>query len=170
MIYLAAAITFFIISVIIHIRLCRSNVSNQLLAKAFCSIAMVNLVVCAIAFAVLEKSFPYNGCLWFLPLMWTSLFMYVLLVPVYLVFYVSTELMSPTKKILLYIQTHGHASDEDLSKIFTDEDLIRPRLNDLVSTACVRNKDGLYSLLPAGQQISKALNCYQIILGRGMGG
>jgi hypothetical protein len=168
MLYLFVALFFFFDAVLIHLLVCRNGKEGGLLLKIFFLIAGVNLVLCWMAFFALAKFFPFSGIM-FMPLVYSSTAMYVLLIPTYLVFYFSTQQMSPSKKIMLLLLNHNLSSIE-LSEHFTDEEWIMPRLKDLITTKCVVEKNETYALTFSGIQMARVYALYQAVLGRTKGG
>ena len=171
MFYILVMSFFFIFSVSIHLIFCRHRRSKGLLVKQFCIIAMLNLFFGCVIFFLLGKSMAQDSpSIWNLPLSMTSSFIYILLVPTYMVFYTSTQLNSPSKKILLLLQKNGPMSFEELLKHFTEEEFIMPRVMDLQHTGCIQCAQGHWLLLPPGLSIARFLNIYQRILDRRAGG
>jgi hypothetical protein len=170
MFYLLAAMGFFFIAVFIHIQICRAKRSQAgLWVKLFCVIAGFGLGLCWLAFVAFHHV-PHRSGLWALPLELTSSLIYLLLVPSYVVFYVSTQMMSPSKRILMLIDQAGGMELQQLKEAFSDEEFIMPRLRDLEQTGCIAKENGTYKLTPSGLALARFLNCYQILLGRKAGG
>ncbi len=99
----------------------------------------------------------------------TAVVIYVLLVPAYLVFYVSTELMSPSKKILQIIAA-GPCAYSDIFKALERENFIMLRLEELEHSGCLSRQKDRYCLTVSGQAIANMLGLYQLLLGREVGG
>lgn len=156
---IALSLVFFALAVVLHLFLCRQSKVKNLKAKLFMILGLGNLAL-FIAVAV--------GCR--MPLVLTASAVYVLLLPVYLVFYCSTELMSPSKKILQTVQAAGQADYEAILKALERENFIMLRLEELEQSGCISRQGERYMLTPAGQAVARGLACYQIFLGREMGG
>lgn len=171
MFYIVFAILLFIASVIVHIFFCRQTSKPGLQAKAFIFTALAALGV-----YVLVVTMPYTGSLldgqslWGMPFKITAGIIFILLVPIYLCFYVLTQLTSPSKKILLTIAERGELSRKDIIASVHEEDFIMTRLSDLCASGCVSLVNGRYSVTPEGQKIAGILNMMQFILGRNVGG
>jgi len=162
---------FFSLSVFIHIVICRNRKLQGLWVKLFCVIAVVNLLLCWGIFLWAGRSVALNApSIWNLPLSMTSTFIYILLVPTYVIFYISTQLNSPSKKVLLLLKKNNAMSFEELSKHFSEEEFIMPRIKDLQETGCIQCTERHWMLLPPGLTIAQFLNFYQSILGRPAGG
>src|SRR4051812_46823515 len=102
MFYVVFSLLLFVSSVVVHIFYCRHTSKPGLHTKAFILIALLSLGIDgAVAWVVNQQSLFEPHSLWGLPLIMTSMVIFVLLVPSYLSFYVLTQLMSPSKKILL---------------------------------------------------------------------
>src|ERR1041385_5697573 len=104
-----------------------------------------------------------------MPMVWSSTVVYILLIPTYLVFYFSTQQTSPSKQIMMLLSQRD-MSLKDLSAHFQDEELITPRIQDLLTTECVTDKNGRYVLTFWGQQMARIYALYQAVLGRKKGG
>jgi len=162
MFYILLATVLFISSVFVHILICRHTSKTGLQAKAFIVTAMVFLGVYGLGVAIL----PVIG----LSFKFTAAIIFFLLIPIYLSFYVLTQLTSPSKKILSAVSHGGEISFNDIVACVEKEDFIGSRLNDLCASGCVRVTDGRYILTANGQKIDAVLNLMQMILGRKAGG
>lgn len=162
---------FFLEAVFIHLTVCRKRSGEGLLLKSFFAIAFGNLLVLWSSLWVLHS---YMGLdpksFWGVPLYATSTFIYILLIPTYLVFYFSTEQMSPSKKILLLLSKNGAMSFPELLEHFTDEEFVVPRIEELIGVRFLVEHSGWYILTPAGTQIAKVYGLYQAVFGREKGG
>jgi len=140
-------------------------------AKAFVFIALSFMGIYIVAVYVLGQGNilnPYS--FWGQPFKMTAAILYVLLIPVYLSFYVLTQLMSPSKKILKCITDHGSLNYSGILEGVKQESFIDTRLNDLVLSGCVKKAGNRYWVSPSGKTIAAVLNVMQHILGRGIGG
>jgi hypothetical protein len=171
MLYLFVALFLFFDAVVIHILVCRqSRQEGQLLLKIFFLIAGFNLVLCwAVYLLVFAKYASASFNVWTVPLPWASTAIYLLLIPTYLVFYFSTQQMSPSKKIMILLLGNG-MSAKDLQAHFKDEELIVPRITDLLTTGCIVDRNGRYTLTFSGVQMARVYALYQAVLGRKKGG
>jgi len=169
MLYLFVALFFFFDAVLIHLLVCRRAKEEGLLLKLFILIAGINLVLCWAVFYFFLHAVQSSGSFWFVPLVWTSTLIYVLLIPSYLVFYFSTQQVSPSKKIMLLLNERDMTVKE-LGANFKDEDLIVPRLVDLCTTRCMVETNGRYRLTCSGLWTARVYVAYQWILGRKKGG
>lgn len=171
MFYIFFALLLFIIAVGVHIAYCRQSTIPGLHSKMFMMIAGACLGVYFLA-AVAIGHWRWVGpdSIWGMPFVYTGGFIFILLIPVYLTFYVLTQLMSPSKKILLALHAKPSLAYRDLVDAVAQEDFIGTRLNDLCISGCVVEAQGKYRLSPSGQTIAAFLNFMQAILGRPAGG
>ena len=170
MLYICVAFFFFLDAVVIHLMLCRRK-SEGLFLKLFLVIAFANLILMWIVFWFLAHQF--NGAqvnFWAAPLYGTATVIYILLIPTYLVFYFSTQQVSPSKKILLLLAENGPMSFEELLAKFSDDEFVVPRIKDLMTTMCLIEHEGSYVLTPSGIRMAQVYEIYQRILGRKKGG
>lgn len=162
MLYVVFALGLFIASVIVHIGFCRRTTKAGLQAKAYVVIGFVFLSIYAGGVLALPH--------WGLPFKITAGVIFLLLVPVYLCFYVLTQLTSPSKKILLAISQRGELAHSDIVACVQKEDFITTRLKDLCASGCVTETAGRYTLSPEGKKIAVVLDIMQRVLGRDIGG
>ena len=171
MFYIFFIFLLFIATLTGHIFFCRNTRKAGLHAKVFVLGAMASLVFYMV---VVQLPFMVSqldpDTLWGLPFKITAGMIFILLVPIYLCFYVLTQLTSPSKKILLTIARRGELSRSDILLSIEQEDFIMTRLNDLLACGCVKETDGKYILTSEGQKIAATLNVMQVILGRNVGG
>ena len=163
MLYLIIALLFFIFSVVVHVLFCRGKRGNILYVKIFGYIALINLSLCSGVFQSISADGTVS--IWLLPLKATSIFIYLLLIPAYLVVYVTTQLNSPSKIILRSLSARDGLTIKNLQKNFTDEEFIVFRLQELVKTGCAVAVDGKYRLGASGTLIFAWLRIYQWLLG-----
>ena len=167
MLYLIVSFVFFIFSILIHVLVCRLRKNSLLYAKLFGYIAIVNLLICIYVFQFIDQAALHFAPLsvWFIQLKSTLNFIYLLLIPAYLVIYVTTQLNSPSKIILKLLSKGEGLSFNNLQKQFSDEEWIVSRLNELVQTGCVVEIGGRYRLGASGKLIGGWLKFYQLLLG-----
>jgi len=171
MFYIFLIVLLFIASVLAHVCYCRQARKPGLQAKAFIFISFIALVVYIILVRTpLMTSGLDPSSWWGLPFRITAGIIFILLAPIYLCFYVLTQLTSPSKKILLAISQRGQLSYGDIVASVRKEDFIMTRLNDLCASGCVKQIDGRYVLTSEGQKIAATLSFMQLILGRNTGG
>jgi hypothetical protein len=167
MLYILLIILFFMAAVAAHVLFCRRTTKPGLHAKAFIMIAFFFLGV----FSVLAAALPLDPhSLWGLPFKITAGVIFMSLIPIYLSFYVLTQLISPSQKILLTIAAKGELSRPEILAILEKEDFINTRLHDLCASGCVTQTGDLYVLSPPGQGIVLILNLMQGAFGRRGGG
>ncbi len=156
---IALSLAFFAFSVLLHLCICRRSKVKDLKAKLFIIIGLAALAV-----------FIFIAAWGRMPLAVTAAVLYIFLLPVYLTFYCSTELMSHSKRILQAVQESGEADYNGIFKVLEQENFIIKRLEELEQGGCVRRDGDRYILTPAGQAVARGLAFYQIFLGRNMGG
>ena len=150
---------FFLLSVAIHLILCRIDADKSLKTRLFMLIALENLI------AFLIAAFYVH-----LPFVLTCAAIYVVFVPVYLVFYVTTELVSPSKKVLHIVASSPGSTYAQIFKALEKENFIIKRLEELEQSGCVAKAVDRYGLTSLGRAIAKFLVFYQALLGRDIGG
>ena len=161
----------FISSVIVHIFFCRNTRKSGLHAKVFIFVAIVSLGVYVTGVLLLQYPATLDPrSLWGTPFKVPAGIIFILLAPIYLCFYVLTQLTSPSKKILLSIAQRGALSHSAILACVQKEDFITTRLNDLCASKCVAQVNGRYVLTSEGRKLAAALDLMQFILGRKAGG
>ena len=171
MFYIMCVTLLFLCSVVAHIFFCRHTKQAGLHAKAFIFIALFTLGVYILgAWAARNVIWLDPHSLWGAPFQITAGIIFILLIPIYLCFYVLTQLMSPSKKILMSIFQKGERSYTDILAAVEEEKFITTRLDDLCASRCVLQVNGRYFLTGEGQKIVFILNFMQMLLGRNAGG
>ncbi len=169
MIYPLLALIVFAMAIILHLYFCRHHPQQGLQAKVFLLISTVGLLMTGLIFLCLNRTMsPLSW--WGMPLLVSSLLMYLLLVPTYLVFYVTTQLMSPSKKILQIVDQAQGASYEQILNRLEQERFIETRLEELEHSGCIKKEHGRFILTGHGLKIARVLGLYQCFLGRDIGG
>lgn len=171
MAYILFAFALFCASVAVHIVYCRRTKTPGLQARPFLVISFFFIAVYAAGVYFTGQGHALSpDSFWGLPFKLASALIFILLVPTYLMFYALTQLMSPSKKILMSIHRRGSLSYKDILAHIEEEDFINTRLNDLCTSGCAVKVNGRYFLTPEGQKIATALDLTQRLLGRGIGG
>lgn len=159
MIDILSCLMCFSFTVIAHIIRCRFLAPNKLYAKIFIQFALIGLGV-HLLFGIFINEVG-------LRLFWTSILLYILFIPIYLIVYVSTILMSPSKKILLALSASKEGlSYADLLTVLNGDELIRLRLDELVESGCLIKNDNGFQLSSNGQRIFQFIKGYQFITKR----
>ena len=170
MAYIFLASLLFCVSVMAHVFFCRSRPKTEgLHVKAYVVMVILFMGTYAAGAYGLGKIFDPDS-LWGLPLKLTGGVIYLLLAPIYLCFYTLTQLMSPSKKILLSLSRSRALSYADILARIEEEEFITTRLNDLRTSGCIEQTHNRLTLTAAGQKIVVYLNIMQKILGRNIGG
>lgn len=171
MLDLLVMLFFFLDAVFIHLVLCRKHTGEGLLLKPFIGVALVNLCLMGGCFWFFDHYFSSDPVsFWNVRLYASATLIYLLLIPTYLVFYFSTQQMSPTKKILLLLAQNKSMTQDDLLPHFSDEEFVLPRIKELIAIGCMVEHGGWYVLSPTGIQMANVYKMYQSVLGRKMGG
>lgn len=162
---------FFCLSVMTHIFYCRRKPQSKLHAKAFCLIAGFYLGIYALISSIFHFIPIFDASsIWGLSFQFTSAVIFLLLIPIYLCFYVLTQLTSPSKRILTCLSQGGEQTRVNILSVLEKEKMIDSRLEDLLSTGCVQDKNGRIFLTGDGKKIAAILDVMQWALGREMGG
>ena len=171
MVYIFFVLFLFVASVTAHIYFCRNTHKPGLHAKAFIVTATIalGLYTLAVIMPITASLFDPRS-LWGMPFKFTAGIVFILLVPIYLCFYVLTQLQSPSKIILLAVSQAGEASYDDIVSSVQAQDFIMTRLNDLCISGCVQEMNGRYVLTSEGRKIAGILDFMQLVLGRKAGG
>ena len=171
MFYILLVIFLFIVSVIAHIIFSRTTAQRALHAKVFIFIITVALVVyVGLVLALQHTHFLDSHSLWGWPFSMTAGFILILFVPIYLSFYVLTQLISPSQKILFIIGERTEVSYDEILANLREENLIMIRLSELCSSGCVTEVGGRYRLSMEGKGIVMILKGMEFALGRKVGG
>lgn len=158
MIDLISSIGFFTLAIITHAVYCRRQNQQFLYAKAFIIIACVyGLVHLALILSIQDSSTR---------LVLTSMALYLLLIPVFLIIYVSMILMSPSKKLLNALSRQSALTEEQLLEVLDGNALINIRLDELIQSGCVMKQGDRYQLTSSGLTVYRGLSLYEMISGR----
>ena len=129
MAYILLGLLLFIALVIVHIFFCRHTTKPGLLAKAFILLAILFFAIYAGLVLALQHSGALDPhSLWGEPFRITGGIIFLLLLPVYLCFYVLTQLTSPSKSILSTISKQGEASLAEILDSYKRRILLRHAL------------------------------------------
>ncbi len=149
----------FVCATVLHIFACRYSPDKNLKSKLFLQISAAFLFV----FIVVSLHFT-------MPLMWACIIIYILLVPAYLVVYVTTELVSPSKRILMSVANPQGVTYAEIIEYLEKENLITSRLDELVISGCLTRAGDWYILTSSGRSLAAFLDIFGKLLGRGVGG
>lgn len=164
MMHVGLAVILFLLAATIHLLYCRQTTSKGLQAKVFLVIALGVLMFMEGLFIFI----PFDP--WGPALPWTATTIYLLLIPAYLIFYVTTDLLSPSKKILKILQTQGKADDHQLLSAIRADNMIEGRLQELVVSNCAYKREGKFFLTAHGNKLLMIVKLYQWLCGRRMAG
>lgn len=103
---------------------------------------------------------------------WSSFVCYWLFVLWYLGEMTTVQYNSPSIKILKALLRHPNKkiTAHEVESLFTDQELVIERLDDLVLNGHVKREGNLFKAQPRGKLIAVIFKIYRSILGRGPGG
>ena len=106
-----------------------------------------------------------------LPLVCTSVMIYILLMFLFMMFYlIATIYTSATNKIMYLIQEQGSVSLEQIKEALPEKSMIVPRLNSLVEKKHVIQVEDRFIIQPSGVLILSLIKFYQRLFGLRVGG
>ncbi len=77
---------------------------------------------------------------------------------------------SPTTKIIIQLFRHGPQTEKQILSLFTYEEVIGKRINDLIQNKCVRKKGKMFIVTKRGSQIASFFIAYRRLLRLSEGG
>ncbi len=163
---------FFILSIGAHILWCRLRRKATLQLYSFGVIAGIGLLIYTyITLGMFYRlEYVFDQGIWKTSLWVSSVVIYILMIPTYVIIYFNTLVQSPSKTILVLIKRHGRLSVDDLAKSITDEKFVMTRMKDLLDYGYAKEERGLYALTAKGVLLAKGLKLYEMIFARPMGG
>ncbi len=193
MFYLITAFLLFLLAVIVHIIWCRLFFRKRLTMGSLVGLALSFLSVyffiasetesfqrghkidARSAYFIARPDQPLLGVglpspFWSVPLKFSALLLYLLFIPVYLIFYFGTRVESPSKRILLLLGQKGRLSLKEILTFLNEETVMMARLEDLCRCGYAIISDNKYRLSKSGGTVARILNIYQLISGRARGG
>ena len=161
---LTSSILFFI-AIVLHMVWCRwKGIRTIAITPFFCISAFVFCALVYLETAVLPA---YGGQL---SLKWTSLALFIALVPFYISFYHMIVINSPTRLMLDLCQDQGFCTRRELLDHLIRHDFFKSRLEALVESGVVEKNGPVYRMSPRGRLIGSVLAWYQKTVGRPKGG
>ena len=158
----------FLGAVLVHWVWCRSQRRDCLHIKSFMGIAAAGLL--ALLLRAQGQASAVSRETGAAPLWLSAIILYILMVPVYLIFYFGTQVESPSRLLTVLLRERGALTFDDLARIIDNDRLIRPRVDDLLTTGYVREENGCLVLTGAGLRVARWLEFYQRLSGRRWGG
>ncbi len=158
----------FMTDIFVHLIWCRFQKEDRLHIRSFFAIAAGGLLFLLLFIQV--EAGPDGKSFWSTPLWGCALLLYVLLVPVYLIFYFGTKVESPSRLLMMSLKEKDGMTFEEITAVIDNDRLIRPRLDDLFLTEYIREEGGLIWLTAPGVRVAQWLELYQKLSGRGWGG
>lgn len=170
MLYVSISLAVFILTVILHILthkiLLKFSYENY---KIFIPVFILGFIVdvfiiLSLSNNILNGTGNYNW--WTEKFIWTPLMLFILLTISFFVFF-SSPLgeESPSSVILLLIRKAKRLTGNQILSRFSDDRLIKKRLDYLTILGWIRKKDKMYSILPKGDMIAAKIFIYRKILG-----
>jgi len=159
----------FVITLIFHI-----NLHNFLIKLKISSINTVIIFPIAIIinYLILVNSVYYNNIRTIIPFIGyslpiTSSIVFFVLSSMYILYFGSAFYgdYSPSSKLYMYLLKHKTATYTDIKNLFSDQELVLNRLNDLSSVGFVYKKKDNYFIGPKGKITAKIIKCYRKLLG-----
>lgn len=169
MLYLLLSAIVFVLTVALHLLWCRYKGTEELHLTSFVVMGLVSLLayfVMAPVVVNVNRLSPF----WLLPLKNTAAVLYIFVLPFYLVFYYSTMIDSPSRRLIALIRAKGTLTYEELAGEITNERFIMTRLNPLVKYGYVHFDGKYYRLSPRAVGSCRIIVFYQKMLGRKIGG
>lgn len=162
----------FTLSIGFHILWCRFRKKTTLQMYSFGVIATAGLIIYIfITLRIFQRlDYAFDQGIWHVSLWVSSVLLYVLLMPTYIIIYFNTIVQSPSKTILILVRKHGMLSFDELARLMTDDEFIMTRMKDLLDFGYATKEGSLYSLTPRGVILAKVLAFYEKLFGRPMGG
>ena len=145
MIYVYMGLVMFLIVIVIHLLLSRQFRAKDNGVGMFIFIASMGMMVLWILFDTI--SFIHSPEF----LKSTATLMYLLLMPLYVMFYRSVNYTSPAQKIVQTIEARSKASYEEILSAVEEQKYIEQALNAMVRYGQARKKDGRYALTARGR-------------------
>ncbi|GEM_PF-4620805 len=132
--------------------------------------------ICAGIYLVISNfmvvpAFSYDY-LWGCPIKWSSFLLYGLFSVWYLGEMTTVQYSSPSMKIITTLRKNPEQTITlmEIKSLFSDQEFIIDRLNDLVAHGHIKYEAGKYSLLPRGRLIVWIFKFYRTLLDRSTGG
>lgn len=168
MIYFLLSLTCFFLFILIHAITFRLNLIRFEIWKLGLICFFGAVVYLSVNTLIIRSDNEILQC----PLKWSSLAIYALLSLWYFGETTTVQYNSPSMKIMnaLCDSSSKKITIWDVKHLFSDQELIVSRLDDLVAHGHIRYQDGKFSLLARGRLIVNVFKLYRWILGRGLGG
>jgi hypothetical protein len=164
------SLTAFLICVLTHVAWCRLRRQKEgLMPFAVLSVCFL-VILFLVTRGTVDSSAGPGFNLWTLPLKGTAVILYLLWIPVYLIFYYSTLVESPSRTILNYIAHHPKCSYQDIVNHLENNHLLTSRLRTMEEFHTLVVEGRRYRLTAGGRMAARLLRVYQFIFGRPVGG
>ncbi|MBI4372553.1 MAG: hypothetical protein HY585_02350 [Candidatus Omnitrophica bacterium] len=170
MICVLIAFLCFALYILSHVIAFRAGVIRFELTKLLFLMALWGSIYCLIAiYFVLgargQSALPVS-------LFWSSLILYGLMSLLYFGEITSIQHLSPSMKIIVALskKNTGEITPEEAKNLFSNQELIISRLDDLVAHGHIQYQGGSYTLGPKGKVVIGLVQFYRRLLGRTLGG
>ena len=132
---------------------------------------LIHLVGSMVIATFNDYSVTYKYNIINVPLICTSVMIYILLVFLFMMFHlIATKFTSATNQIMHLIQEQGSVSLEQIKKNISEKSMIVTRLNSLVEKKHVIQVDDRFIIQPSGVLIIRLIKFYQRLFGLKAGG
>jgi len=105
-----------------------------------------------------------------LPLIGSSVVLYLLLIPVFLQYYFMAYIESPSGRIMYLIGKSGRMSFEELEELIPENTLIMPRLSSMEENGYIEADKRRYYALLKGERVVQMMKLFQRVFGFEKGG
>ena len=113
----------------------------------------------------LHPSDPWNS-IWNLPLQWTSIVMYGLLVWLHIILYTGPYFgdQGPSIRIRKRLTASGPMTLEEIRNLFSDHVLIEKRIHDLIAGEFIEKRNGRFTATSKGFRLHNLLEQYRKLI------
>src|SRR3989344_2638066 len=167
MVYLLSSIVFFLFSIVIHIVLSRILLlfrkKSILLTAVFAGGGLAHFI----SASFLAKAFSnYDGNLFFTPLSLSSYLLYLILVFIYLVYFLSTYSgeQSPSLTLYFLLRDGKGRSLSIIKREFPKKEMIDMRIKSLITGKFVKQNKDKYLILSRGEWLAYVFRLYRKLL------
>ena len=168
MVYLLSSVVFFFFSVVIHIVLSRILLlfrkKSILLTTVFAGGGLAHFILTT----YLQQAFlNKESNLFFAPLFLSSFLLYLLLVFIYLVYFLSTYSgeQSPSLTLYFLLRDGKGRSLSEIKSEFPKKEMIDMRIVSLENGQFIKKKKDKYVVLPRGEWLTHVFKLYRKLLG-----
>lgn len=169
MVYILISIILFILTVIIHIFTHRILVKVGVVTFKTVGVFLIGFLInfITIIFYYNKNKSNMRGELWLMPIPFTAVVLYGLLLLVYFALFTGPcwGEESPSSKIFLMVKKKKGMNIAEIKNNFRNEDLVMRRIDDLIGVNWLEKQKGKYKVTSRGKLILKFIIFYRKILG-----